>query len=99
MDRVLQVKLFRKGCEIVGISVHIVAVPGLGGTAVTAPVSRDDSIATLPEEQHLSVPVVRREWPAVAEHDGLARSPVFVVDLRPIFRSNFGITFLSLKFG
>jgi hypothetical protein len=35
MNRVYQVKLFSEGCEIVGISVHIVAVPRLGGAAVS----------------------------------------------------------------
>jgi len=52
---------------------------------VTAPVGCDDSIAMLAEEHHLSVPVVRGERPTVAEHDGLALSPVLVVDLRPSF--------------
>ncbi len=32
------------------------------------PVVRDDAIAVLPEEQHLSVPVVRGQWPAMRKH-------------------------------
>ena len=39
------------------------------------PVVRDDAIASLAEEQHLSVPVVRAQWPAVRENDRLARCP------------------------
>src|ERR1700674_4923528 len=85
MDYVLQVKLFGEGCEIVGVGVHVIAIPGLGGTAVTSPVVRDDSIALLAEEQHLSVPVVRGERPAVTEHYGLALSPVLVVNVRAVF--------------
>src|SRR5579862_5000763 len=85
MDRVLQIKLVSKGCEIVSIRVHVVAVPGLGGAAVPAPVMRNNAIATLAEKQHLSIPVVRGERPAVAEHDRLARSPVLVENLCSIF--------------
>ena len=56
VDRVLEVELFSEGREIVGIRVHIVSVPSLAGTAVPSPVMRNDSIATLAEEQHLSDP-------------------------------------------
>src|ERR1700686_2534157 len=85
MDRVLQVKLFCEDREIVSISVHIVTIPRLGGTAVTSPVMRDDSITLLAEEQHLSVPVVRGERPAVTENYGLALSPILVVNVRAVF--------------
>ena len=50
------------------------------------PVVGDDSITLLTEEQHLSVPGVRVQRPTVAEHDGLALSPVLVINLRPVFR-------------
>src|SRR5690242_5894334 len=85
MDRILQVEFFREGREIIGIGVHLVTIPRLGGTAVPSPVMRDNSIALLPEEQHLSIPVVRGERPPVTEHDGLALSPVLVVNLCAIF--------------
>src|SRR5271156_3359594 len=88
MDCVFQVELIRQHCEIVGVGVHIVAIPRLGRTAVAAPVVRDDSIAVLAEEQHLSVPVVRGERPAVTEHNGLTRAPVLVINLRAIFCRN-----------
>src|SRR5450631_1973330 len=85
VDRVLQIEFFGESREVIGVGVHVVTVPGLGGPAVSTPVSRDDTIALLPEEQHLSVPVVGGEWPAVAEHNGLPFSPVFVVNLRSVF--------------
>ena len=88
MDRVLQIKLFRERREIVGVGVHVVAVPRLGGTAVAAPVMRDDAIATLAEEQHLSVPVVRAERPAVTEYDGLSFAPVLVIDFCSVLGSD-----------
>src|SRR5271165_1199594 len=86
MDCILKVEFFGEGGEIVGVGVHLVAVPGLSRPAVAAPVVRDDSIATLAEEQHLSVPVVRAERPSVTEHDGLALSPVLVENVGTIFR-------------
>ncbi len=88
VDCVLQIKLFGEGREIVGIGVHVVAVPGLGGAAVPSPVMRDDAKTLLAEEQHLSVPVVRGKRPAVTEYDGLSGAPVFVVDLRSVFHSD-----------
>src|SRR5271168_1359823 len=86
MDCIFQVELFSQHCKIVGVGVHIVAIPRLLGTAVPSPVGSDNSIAALAEKQHLSVPVVRGERPAMAEYDGLSRAPVFVVNLCTIFR-------------
>src|SRR5216684_4358609 len=85
MDRVFQVKLLGELREIVRVGVHFVAVPGLRGTAVASPVVRDDTISALSEEQHLGVPVVRRQRPAVAENDRLPLPPVLVEDCRAIF--------------
>src|SRR3979490_1359565 len=85
MDCVLQVELFGQTRQIVGVGVHLITIPRLGGTAMTSPVVRNDSIALLAEEQHLSVPVVRGKRPAMTEHYGLALSPVLVVDVRTVF--------------
>ena len=57
--------------KIIGIVVHVVAVAGLGGPSMAAPVMGNDAIAMLEEEQHLRVPVIGRQGPAMAEHDGL----------------------------
>jgi hypothetical protein len=96
MDCVLQLKLFRERCEIVGVGVHLVALPRLCGAAMPPPVVRNDSITSLAEEHHLSVPVVGSEGPAVTEHDGLAFSPVLVENLRTIFHRNRWHMLLSL---
>jgi hypothetical protein len=45
-------------------------------------VMRYDAIPVLEEEQHLRVPVIGRQRPAMAEHDGLTFAPVLVVDCR-----------------
>ena len=55
---------------------------------MAAPVVGDDAIAVLEEEQHLRVPIIGRQRPAVAEDDGLPLAPVFVVDLRAVLRCN-----------
>src|SRR5215510_7147925 len=90
VDRVFQVELFCESREIIGVGVHVIPVPRLGGAAVSAPVMRDDSETLLAEEQHLCVPVVCGERPAVAENDGLSRAPVFVENLCAIFHSDCG---------
>src|SRR6266852_4749135 len=72
------------------------AAPGLGGAAMAAPVMGYDAIAVLEEEQHLRVPVIGRQRPAVAEHDGLTFAPVLVIDVSAIFRRDcvHGVPFL-----
>ena len=84
VDRVLEIEVRRHRREVVGVVVHVVAAGGLGRPPVTAPVVGDDAIAVLEEEHHLRVPVIGRQGPAMAEHDGLTISPVLVEDLRAI---------------
>src|SRR5438132_12269198 len=65
--------------------IHVMAATGLGGAAMAAPVVGYDTIALLEEEQHLRVPIIGRQRPAVAEHDGLTFAPVLVEDLNAVF--------------
>src|SRR5882757_10416067 len=85
MDSVLQVELFSQGREIVGVGVHLITIPRLCGTTMTSAVERDDAKAVLAEEQHLCVPVVCGERPAMTENHWLSRAPVLVVDLCSVF--------------
>ena len=55
---------------------------------MTAPVMRHDAIAVLKEKRHLVVPVIGRQRPAVAEHNGLTLAPVLVKDLDAVFGGN-----------
>src|SRR5580704_12166731 len=55
---------------------------------MASPVVRNDAIATLPEEQHLAVPVVRSQRPAMRKHDRLPLAPILVIDLRTVFGCN-----------
>src|SRR4029077_20758797 len=66
VDRVVEIAVGGLRGEVVGVVVHVVAVAGLGGASVPAPVMGDDAVAVLAEEQHLGVPVIARQRPAVA---------------------------------
>ena len=81
VDGVVEMKMVHYGSKIVGVVIHVVAVAGLRGASVAAAVVRDDAVAVTEEEQHLVVPVVGGEGPAVAEDDGLTLAPILVVDL------------------
>ena len=90
MDRFLQIEMRRHRREIVGIMIHVVAVADLARAAVAAPVMRDDAIAVIEEEQHLRVPIVRRQRPAMAEHDRLPLAPILVKNVDPVLRGDDG---------
>ena len=85
-DGALQVERLDELREVVGIGVHVVAVPGLARPAMSAPVMGDAAIAVGGQEHHLGFPAIRAERPAVAEHHRLSCAPVLVVDLRSVFR-------------
>src|SRR5258708_5013683 len=70
--------------------IHVMATADLGGAAMPAPVVGYDAIAVLEEEQHLRVPIIGRQRPAVAEHDGLTLAPVLVEDLNAVFGGDRG---------
>ena len=74
--------------EIVGIMVHVVAIAGLSGAAMAAPVMSDDPVALAKEEQHLGVPIISRERPAMAEHDGLSLTPILVENFDAVLGGN-----------
>ena len=83
VDGVAQVEMLDDGGGVGGVVVHVVAVADLARTAVSAPVMGDDAIALREEEEHLGVPVVGAQRPAMMEHDrlGVLRAPVLEEDL------------------
>ena len=85
MDGVFEVEMGRESRQVVGVMIHVVAVGGLGGAAVATAIMRNHAIAMTEEEQHLCVPIVGRQRPAVTENDWLARTPVLVEDLDAVF--------------
>src|SRR6266480_3313739 len=90
MHGVLQIKMLSQSRKVVGIVIHVMAIARLGGPAMTSPVMGDDAIAVFEEEQHLRVPVISRERPAVTKDDRLSFTPVFIIDVnvRPVFFSD-----------
>jgi hypothetical protein len=85
VDHVAEVELLHKLCEVVGIGVHVVAVPGLTGTAVSATIMRDAAISLRSQKEHLVLEGVGAQRPAVTEHHRLTRAPILVVDLGSVF--------------
>jgi hypothetical protein len=58
MDGVFQTEMRCNSSQVIGVMVHIVAIPGLGRATMAAPVMRDHTIALLHKEQHLIVPII-----------------------------------------
>src|SRR5674476_569738 len=87
-DDTFQIELFDEIREVVGIGVHLVATPGLARPAMAATVMGNAAIAVRGQEQHRSLPAIRTEGPAMAEHHRLSCAPVLVIDLRTIFCCN-----------
>src|SRR6266403_2028852 len=81
MNSVSQIELLHELREVIGIGVHVVAVPGLARTAVAATVVGDDTIAMGGEIEHLVLKGIAAQRPAMAEDDRLTRSPILVIDL------------------
>src|SRR5204862_6092015 len=74
----MQIKLVEKGSHVVGIGIHLIAVPGLIGAPMPAQIVRDHAIAAHYEEQHMRVPGVGRERPPMRENDRLSGYPIFI---------------------
>lgn len=72
--------------NVIGIMIHVMTVPHLAGTSMTTPVVRDDPEPLVHEKQHLSIPVVAGERPAVVEEDhfSLFRPPVLIENVNAI---------------
>ena len=88
VNGVFQIEMRRQSGKVVGIVIHVMAVARLGRSTVAAAIMGDDAIAVIEEEQHLIVPVIGRQRPTMAEHDGLTFAPVLVIDLRTVFGRN-----------
>src|SRR6476646_6533116 len=85
---VLQVEMRCQRRQIIGIVIHVVTVAHLCGSTMTSAVMSYDAIAVLEEKQHLRIPVIGRQRPAMTEHDGLTFAPVLVKDLDAVFGRN-----------
>ncbi|MNP71766.1 hypothetical protein D3C76_1682000 [compost metagenome] len=65
--------------EVVGVVIHVVAIPRLARAPVTAAIMGDGAKAVVGKVQHLRFPTVGAQWPTVAEHHWLPVAPVLVI--------------------
>src|SRR5262245_34720677 len=82
---VSQIEGFDYGPEVVGITVHVVVGRSLAGAAMAPAIERDAAVAVMHEEQHLTVPRVGIERPAVRKCDDRTSAPILVVDFGAVF--------------
>jgi hypothetical protein len=87
MNSILEIERFRQHCKIIGVGIHLIAIPRLSRPSVPATVVSDAAISVGGEEKHLVLESVRAQWPSMAENHGLSAAPVFVVDLCSIRRA------------
>ena len=71
VDRIPQIEMFDDSRRIRSIMVHVVPRGDPCRTARTATIMRDDAIVIGQETQHLRIPIIRRQRPAVMEHNRL----------------------------
>ena len=90
VNGVLKVEMRGQRRQVIGIVIHVVTVAHLSGPAMAPAVMSYDAIAVLEEEQHLRVPVIGRQRPAMAEHDWLTFAPVLVENLNAVFGRDRG---------
>jgi hypothetical protein len=95
MDHVLQVERFHQRREVVGVGVHVVAIPGLARSAMAAAVMGDAAVSVGGQKHHLVFPCVCAQRPAMAEDYGLSAAPVLVIDLSVVFGCDRGHVMLS----
>src|SRR6202011_1006455 len=80
VDRLFQVQLRNELGEVVGVVVHVIAVPGLARAAVAAAIVGNASIPMRSQEKHLVFEGIRGERPAVAEDHRLSLTPILVIN-------------------
>ena len=86
MNGVLQIQVRRRDGKIVRIVIEVVAVGYLGGAPVAAAVVRNHAIAATEKEQHLVVPVIGGQRPAMAERERLTLAPILVENFNAVLR-------------
>src|SRR5204863_7872540 len=90
VDGITQIEMRDDRGGIRGVVVHVVTIADLARPAMAPPVMSNDSIPFFHEVEHLGVPIVRAQWPAMMEDDGLRvlGTPVLEVDRGAVFHRN-----------
>src|ERR1700729_1470238 len=71
----------RVGC----IVIHVVPIRHLARASVPAAVDANNAMAVLEKEQHLRIPVIGTQGPAVMEDNRLTVTPILIKDLDTVF--------------
>jgi hypothetical protein len=82
--RAFEIKVLEEREQVVGVRIHLIAVPRLAGAPVSAAVMRDTAVAALRQKKHLRLEGIAAQRPAVAERNDRARPPIFIVNLRAV---------------
>ncbi|MEI9894641.1 MAG: hypothetical protein WDN28_12325 [Chthoniobacter sp.] len=82
---VLEVERFHHLGEIVGIGIHVIAMPRLAGAAMTSAIVSDTAIALARQEEHLIFERVAVQRIRMVENDGLPFSPIFEIKFGAVF--------------
>src|SRR5262245_47676256 len=92
MDGAAKIERLDQHGDVRGIGVHVMTVCSLAGTPMAATVVCYHAIAVLEEEEHLIVPIVTTQRPAVMEDDGLCVlwAPILVEDFGAVFGGDRG---------
>src|SRR5688572_11206218 len=82
MDGISQVEMLDDGSSVGRIVIHVVTVADLARPAMPTPIKGDGAISLAEKEEHLRVPIVGSQWPAVVEDDRLSVlwPPILVED-------------------
>src|SRR5205085_339784 len=102
VNGILQAEMRGQSRKVVCIMVHVMALARLAGATVTTAIMGDHSIAVIWKEQHLRVPVIGRERPAMREHHRLTRTPILVINLGAVLgldRWHYGYSCFTPSFG
>src|SRR6478752_2799891 len=78
------------GGDVGGVMIHVVAVGDLARSSVPAPIVGYDAISLLHEEEHLRIPIVAAQRPAMMKHHSLpiSRTPILEIDRCSVLRRN-----------
>jgi hypothetical protein len=88
---VTQVERIQQAGKVVGIGIHLVAVPGLAGASVSPPVVGYGAMPAFSEEQCPGLPCIGVEGPTVTEDHWCAGGPpVLVEDLGAVVGDDVG---------
>ncbi len=72
--------------EIIGVGVHVVAVPGLAGTAMAPAIKGNAAIAVAGQEEHLVFKGVAIEAVGMVEDDGVSLPPILEIKFGTVLR-------------